>query len=1145
MTRMENLAILASAGTGKTFSLAMRFILLMHAGVPPSAIVAVTFTNKAAGEILEKITSELAAMSGNPALLRERIESGLLPADMTSPRARALLRKLLLCRERLQIGTIDSFFLNIVQAFPLECGVAGSVSMIDESDERPRQTALLRMIRESAASGNELRELREAVKQASFGAEERSLRAAADQFIGKEYPRYLANPDAHLWGNPVPVWPDFDKNFILSEKNIREMIPAYAEKVNAAAFPPALAEKFNALPEAALENIRKRRINKSAADLIARLSAASENSLLSGEIPPDGLTLPCNRKKYTVPAALLREALLLIRHLTACEFARVILRTQAVFKLLERFNTVYARENRAKGLLTFQDIPYLLGGGAGLSGPGEPVIGSSAVLEERTDARTDHYLLDEFQDTSDIQWERLENLIDEAVQESNPERKRSFFYVGDVKQSIYQWREGNPRLFGMVARRYAPEKFGPRGVQVRSLNRSFRSGPGVLEAVNRVFETNLSAVPNDSVLQAVKDMKFEHHTSAPSAARRRGCTLAFETKEKDPESRAAAIYSLIRSLRPFQEEKPLSVGVLVRRNDTAGALAESFRRFNRIFSERGEAPLPVTVDGKLLAGESMACVLFLQLLNAAAHPGDRRAGEYLAMLQFGNKYLDWNKFTAFLTGDTPAAPLPRTVRDFIHENGFAAFARRFLEFLREKTGGGENGDAPALSGFDFSRLQICLDAAREADSAGELSIDGFLKRFQGMERRESSVRNTVQIMTVHKAKGLDFDVVVMTGFSGRDGMDSLPASTVAIAKDEEFRTRWISFQPAGVYADLIPGFRECRREKAQSSCYENCCAVYVGMTRARRGLYLFLDPRPAAGKAYRADDLLRDTLRDPESLKSESFRMLWTRIPPDLSEKIRPLACIGDPLWREKTPAPEEKTKETPSPAGEAAAKEREFLKNLMKNSAAREEYIARSFARTHAMTPSGAGSAEHFSKSAAFVSAPQTAGAGTLVHEILSRFEWYESPEETELFLQKELSGSGDSGEAVRLLRNAFLSEDVRRSLARPANAPSYSLWREQRFLAPGSGGEPGAFFSGCFDRVTLVSDLSGKPLRAEVLDYKTDRLKDPEAFLARHSRQLNLYRKVLAGMLNLPESAVSCVILALRPGLAIPVLPAENPEE
>ena len=94
-----------------------------------------------------------------------------------------------------------------------------------------------------------------------------------------------------------------------------------------------------------------------------------------------------------------------------------------------------------------------------------------------------HYLhVDEFQDTSDNQWLALENLIDEVMQDE----ERSFFYVGDVKQSIYGWRGGNHRLFHPVLAKYGG--LGQRAIALESITRCYRSLPAVIDAVNAIFD---------------------------------------------------------------------------------------------------------------------------------------------------------------------------------------------------------------------------------------------------------------------------------------------------------------------------------------------------------------------------------------------------------------------------------------------------------------------------------------------------------------------------------------------------------------------------------------------------------------------------------------------------------------------------------
>src|ERR1039458_7528093 len=113
----------------------------------------------------------------------------------------------------------------------------------------------------------------------------------------------------------------------------------------------------------------------------------------------------------------------------------------------------------------------------------EGPVSDRLSLDFRLDGGVDHWLLDEFQDTSFGQWSILRNLIDEAVQD--PEGRRTFFCVGDVKQAIFVWREGDPRLFGEIFRHY--NAAAPGAIVEEHLFRSWRSGPPLIEMINRVF----------------------------------------------------------------------------------------------------------------------------------------------------------------------------------------------------------------------------------------------------------------------------------------------------------------------------------------------------------------------------------------------------------------------------------------------------------------------------------------------------------------------------------------------------------------------------------------------------------------------------------------------------------------------------------
>ena len=172
----------------------------------------------------------------------------------------------------------------------------------------------------------------------------------------------------------------------------------------------------------------------------------------------------------------------LVPGIIGAEFARRLEMTRGIFAILRGYEAVYDGTVRRLGRLTFADLQRLLLS-AGTAGARplsrEATDDARLFIDWRLDAQIDHWLLDEFQDTSFGQWRVLGNLIDEAVQD--PSGTRSFFYVGDVKQAIFAWREGDAGLFREIFDHYNAGTPGTIGVE--RLDRSYRSGRAVIAMV--------------------------------------------------------------------------------------------------------------------------------------------------------------------------------------------------------------------------------------------------------------------------------------------------------------------------------------------------------------------------------------------------------------------------------------------------------------------------------------------------------------------------------------------------------------------------------------------------------------------------------------------------------------------------------------
>ena len=192
--------------------------------------------------------------------------------------------------------------------------------------------------------------------------------------------------------------------------------------------------------------------------------------------------LPFDRKVYYPTKTFCRKLARVLRHCVAWELETRLPRTKGIHSLLSAYEEVYEAQVRRAGRLTFSDLPMLLApreGQAVLGGVGP----NQLDIEYRLDGAFDHWLLDEFQDTSTVQWRVMENLIDEVIQD--PEGQRTFFCVGDPKQSIYQWRGGDPTLFERIEARYQAAASGE--FETVLLDVSWRSCGAVLDLVNAVF----------------------------------------------------------------------------------------------------------------------------------------------------------------------------------------------------------------------------------------------------------------------------------------------------------------------------------------------------------------------------------------------------------------------------------------------------------------------------------------------------------------------------------------------------------------------------------------------------------------------------------------------------------------------------------
>lgn len=1142
-----NEAIMASAGTGKTFSLAMRYIALLHAGVKPGKILAATFTKKAAGEIYDKIAEELIKLSSSEEKAKEFAcdFSFFQNGNFDSSRACGILSRLLKSQDRLQISTLDSFFVNIIRAFPLECGIYGQLSIMEEKDTTSRVNALLELFKELRQEDR--KEIMELIKELSFGENHKYLYGTVKELVFTLYDHFLACPERCFWCSDelrslVPA------EYFAGKKKLEKIAENYMEKLTG--FLSEYGENINTerlycMFSSLLSDALKAEANPKAEEKTLSLwKLFTRSSPLFPATGEDGksISLTYNRKNYLLQGGFYEDTLILMRHLLYCNINSLVRRNEALWHLLDLFNRKYALLVRSSGRITFADIPYLLrpsenSMASGLALP----FSDRAGIEERMDEKTDHYLIDEFQDTSDNQWNAISRLAEEAI--TDPDGGRSFFYVGDIKQSIYQWRNGNPGLFDMILKKFPESIYGERGIRKSTLVKSFRSCNEVLQMVNTVF-MNPSAVldikkaeDKEIICSAMIRMQYEQHTASSSAAEQKGYSCYYQLPpvkrgEEKParEIKFRRVYELLCKLDPFHEKCPFSVGVLFRTNRTAGEFAECIRQFTLQDLLAGKkVNLPVSLDSKLSVKDSLYCVLAYYILLGTAHPGDRFVQKMFEMLELGEEKLDMKtlagKMGYFCSEELSGEEcLYKGVRSDLANGGFELFFRSFMDTFRQN-----------LTSFDERRLQSLMEAARKYDLQGMNDIDTFLLLAYEEAGNEISLRNTVQCMTYHKAKGLAFDIVIMPDINGESMAGIKLNDGVFLNKDpEDFSPRFLTAFPGKEYWKSVPLLDDFAKKLKDGSAYESCCMLYVGMTRAKHSLYLFGEEKNESSTSINMATLCATVFERLKSVKKE------------IREDLVSLWECGDENWfveerklfEEKKHSEKEKQQKSNELVKRNNFLTEKCLEKFMQRTqmvSGERECLIRFPEKEHlSNAPKPSQHADILTKitqTRKFSLSSSASELGTKVHELFAQIGFYDGSDPEE-FLQKTFGKILPETEEGKLLQECWKNPAIRDSLKHPGSF-SASLRKERSFLLPDK--EAGNYISGIFDRLVAEYDEEGVCVGATVIDYKSDREEEEKVFLEKYSRQLNIYRKAASNLLKLPQEKVVCKLLALRCGKVI----------
>ena len=828
----------ANAGSGKTRVLTDRVARLLLDGVSPQNILCLTYTKAAAAEMQNRLFKRLGAwaMMEAGALaeeLRKLGHDGAVDAERLRA-ARTLFARAIETPGGLKIQTIHSFCGGLLRRFPLEAGVSPQFREMEDRDAE---------------------RLREEVLDALLAGPQRGVVERLFQRLGGAEPSGLVREVA---GRSEALSSGFDE----------AAMAAYFE-VPPGLTPAALvAEVIDARDRAALREVAAAcatgsSTDQKAAAKLAKLStgphpvpadqALLETVLLTGgsakaPFSPKIGSFPTKATQAKVQSLLDDQIHPLMERLAEARQTRLgvaaLERTRALYDFAEIFLPAYAARKQAMGALDFDD----------LIGKARALLTDPAVAQWvlfRLDGGIDHVLVDEAQDTSPAQWAVIERLTQEfaAGEGADPDRTRTIFVVGDLKQSIYSFQGADPAEFARMQRHFAE---GLAAAQKRleslTLDHSFRSAQAILSVVDATFAGQaglgdaITHIAFHETMPGRVDLwpPIEKVANPEAGEWYLPVDLPRETDEVSLMAERVA-GQIGRMIAEETLPKRRDDGTLARRPITAGDFLILVQGrgplFYGIIRACKTAGLDVAGADRLKVGGELAVRDITAVLNFLALPED----DLSLAAALRSPLFGWSEAELY------ALAQPRPMRGHLWpalRDGDGCEALTILRDLRAKSDFLRPYDLieRLLTRHDGRRrllarlgmeaedgIDAMLAQALAYERTGVPSLTGFLAWMesdaQEIKRQMDSQGDRIRVMSVHGAKGLEAPIVILpdTAQKKNELKDALLPSEVGPI--------WAPV------ADARPEALEPARQAAlDRQAQERMRLLYVAMTRAESWL---------------------------------------------------------------------------------------------------------------------------------------------------------------------------------------------------------------------------------------------------------------------------------------------------------------------
>ena len=855
----RSVVVEACAGSGKTWLLVARVLRLLLAGTEPAAILAITFTRKAAQEMRERLMQLLHELTLKPeadvlTLLRERgVAEHELPALL--PLARGLYERVLRSPQALSIDTFHSWFARLVQIAPLASGVPHGYALTESTGEL-LSDAYSRFMQAVNEADNQ--EVKDALIALYAQVGDSNARNLLNAFIAKraewwasvqhgepiEWLRELCGEDGEmdarltLWDDAHAVSRIGQIARLLGHGGVANQKRAVA--IESAMSAGASVKNFADLCKEFFDDKGAFRRNGSTKGFVKALEDnLGENGLhaFEQEFERQGEALKTILRRSMEPTVIALNRALFTVGAAYLEIYQAVKAEQRVFDFADL-------EWQAYRLLTNEE--------------------HAAYLQSRLDARYRHVLLDEFQDTNPLQWSIVQAWLNAY---GNDADKPSMFVVGDPKQSIYRFRRAEPRVFSA-----ARETLVAQGADFLRTNQTRRNASGIVDVLNASFVANPIYQPQTTLekspgavwqLPLVQQDRQEKIVWSPAQLRDPLTTPREEEEDarRLEEGRAVAL-AILQARTELKSAHWSDVMLLVKKRTHLRAYERALR----------EAGIPFASDKRGGLLESLEVADLIALLNFLITPHDNLAlahvlkspimaasDDELIALAARREKTWWLRLQTEVTELSspallraaallekwlqlaPRVPVHDLLDRILHEGDvIARYAQTASPLVRGQVLGNIEAFTELALNLDAGRypsLPKFIDALRrlqktaDSDAPDEADIDAAL--------------DAVRILTIHGAKGLEAPIVVLLDANHSDGARDDAGVLCAWPQDRDAPTHFSVFgrqAERGAARDALFAEEEALKQQ------EDWNLLYVATTRAKNLLIVsgVADHRSAA-----------------------------------------------------------------------------------------------------------------------------------------------------------------------------------------------------------------------------------------------------------------------------------------------------------